>query len=77
MLGILYALALMFSWGSIGFISNKISRRPNQKTLGMTLGAILFSSVIWLIVKSAITLNLWIFRILGWDFMVCQAERSI
>ena len=41
MQGILFALIPMVAWGSIGFVSNKIGGKPDQQTLGMTLGALL------------------------------------
>lgn len=58
--GILYALVPMFAWGSIGFVSNKIGGKPSQQTFGMTLGALLFALVVWLIVRPEMTLQLWI-----------------
>ena len=46
MQGILYALIPMIAWGSIGFVSNKIGGKPDQQTLGMTIGALLFAFVV-------------------------------
>lgn len=63
--GILFALVPMFAWGSIGFVSNKIGGKPSQQTFGMTLGAFLFASLVWLIAKPEMSTNLWIFGILG------------
>ncbi|VHM07854.1 RhaT/GlcU family sugar-proton symporter [Streptococcus pyogenes] len=63
--GIFYALIPMFTWGSIGFVSNKIGGKPSQQTLGMTFGALLFSLAVWLIVRPEMTLQLWLFGILG------------
>ena len=51
MQGILYALIPMVAWGSIGFVSNKIGGKPDQQTLGMTIGALLFAFVVWLFVQ--------------------------
>ncbi|MFV5784395.1 GRP family sugar transporter, partial [Pediococcus acidilactici] len=51
MQGILYALIPMIAWGSIGFVSNKIGGKPDQQTLGMTIGALLFAFVVWLFVQ--------------------------
>lgn len=65
MQGILYALVPMFAWGSIGFVSNKIGGKPNQQTLGMTLGALLFAFVVWLFVRPEMSVSLWIFGIIG------------
>lgn len=58
--GIFYALIPMFTWGSIGFVSNKIGGKPSQQTLGMTFGALLFSLAVWLIVRPEMTLQLWL-----------------
>lgn len=65
MQGILYALVPMFAWGSIGFVSNKIGGKPNQQTLGMTLGALLFAFVVWLFVRPEMSVFLWVFGIIG------------
>ncbi|WP_300207498.1 GRP family sugar transporter [uncultured Streptococcus sp.] len=65
MQGILYALVPMFAWGSIGFVSNKIGGKPNQQTLGMTLGALLFALVVWLFVRPEMSVSLWVFGIIG------------
>lgn len=65
MQGILYALVPMFAWGSIGFVSNKIGGKPNQQTLGMTLGALLFAFVVWLFVRPEMSVSLWVFGIIG------------
>ncbi|MGT2887843.1 GRP family sugar transporter [Streptococcus didelphis] len=63
--GILYALVPMFAWGSIGFVSNKIGGKPSQQTFGMTLGALFFALLVWIIARPEMTVNLWIFGILG------------
>ncbi|HEL0442281.1 TPA: GRP family sugar transporter [Streptococcus equi subsp. zooepidemicus] len=63
--GILFALVPMFAWGSIGFVSNKIGGKPSQQTFGMTLGALLFALVVWLVVRPEMSMKLWIFGILG------------
>ncbi|MGT2896098.1 GRP family sugar transporter [Streptococcus entericus] len=65
MQGILYALVPMFAWGSLGLASNKIGGNANQQTFGVTLGALLFATVTYLIVKPTLTLDYWIFGILG------------
>lgn len=65
MQGILYALVPMFAWGSIGFVSNKIGGKPNQQTLGMTLGALLFAFVVCLFVRPEMSVSLWVFGIIG------------
>ncbi|MGT2802237.1 glucose uptake protein [Streptococcus henryi] len=65
MQGILYALVPMFAWGSIGFVSNKIGGKPNQQTFGMTLGALLFASIVWLVVRPEMNVLLWGVGIIG------------
>ncbi|MBF0786926.1 MULTISPECIES: GRP family sugar transporter [unclassified Streptococcus] len=65
MQGIIYALVPMVAWGSIGFVSNKIGGKPNQQTFGMTLGALLFALIIWMIVRPEMSLILWVFGIIG------------
>lgn len=65
MQGILYALVPMVAWGSIGFVSNKIGGKPNQQTFGMTLGALLFALVVWMIVRPEMSITLWIVGIIG------------
>ena len=64
-MGIIYALVPMFAWGSIGLVSNKIGGRANQQTFGMTIGALLFSLVVYILVKPELTTTLWLFGILG------------
>ncbi|MGM0125255.1 glucose uptake protein [Enterococcus sp. AZ194] len=52
---ILIALVPMFAWGSIGLVSGKIGGDANQQTLGMTIGAFLFSIVTLFILQPAVT----------------------
>ncbi|MET3643509.1 GRP family sugar transporter [Streptococcus gallinaceus] len=63
--GIILALIPMFAWGSIGFASNKIGGKPTQQTFGMTLGALAFAFVVWLVVRPEMTWQLWVFGIIG------------
>lgn len=65
MQGILYALIPMLAWGSIGFVSNKIGGKPNQQTFGMTLGALLFALIVWMIVRPEMSVSLWVVGIIG------------
>ena len=58
---ILIALIPMVAWGSIGLVSGKIGGDANQQTLGMTIGAFIFSLVVFFIVSPTITP--WIFLI--------------
>ncbi|WP_265455851.1 GRP family sugar transporter [Enterococcus sp. HY326] len=51
----LIALVPMVMWGSVGLVSGKIGGTANQQTLGMTLGALLFASVVFIIVRPVLT----------------------
>ncbi|MDO4635175.1 MAG: GRP family sugar transporter [Streptococcus sp.] len=63
--GILYAIVPMITWGSIGFVSNKIGGTPNQQTFGMTFGALFFAIGLFFIVQPPMTLTLWGVGIIG------------
>ncbi|MCU9533845.1 GRP family sugar transporter [Streptococcus sp. CSL10205-OR2] len=63
--GILFALVPMFAWGSIGFVSNKIGGTANQQTFGMTIGSLFFGIVVYLIAKPELSIQLWVFGIIG------------
>lgn len=63
--GILFALIPMISWGSIGFISNKIGGNPSQQTFGMTIGALFFAVCSWILIRPHLTTQLWIVGSLG------------
>ncbi|EOH60876.1 hypothetical protein I587_00420 [Enterococcus mundtii ATCC 882] len=52
---LLIALVPMVAWGSIGLVSGKIGGDANQQTLGMTIGAFLFSLVAFFSVNPTIT----------------------
>jgi glucose uptake protein len=58
---ILIALVPMLAWGSIGLVSGKIGGDANQQTLGMTIGAFIFSLVVFFVVAPTITP--WVFLI--------------
>ena len=47
-MSLLIALVPMIAWGGIGLVSGKIGGSANQQTLGMTIGALLFSIVVFL-----------------------------
>ncbi|EOL42436.1 GRP family sugar transporter [Enterococcus phoeniculicola] len=53
---ILIALVPMFAWGSIGLVSGKIGGDANQQTLGMTIGAFLFSIVTIFVLQPTVTI---------------------
>lgn len=65
MQGILYALVPMMAWGSLGLVSNKIGGTPNQQTFGVTIGGLLFATVVYLFVQPTLTWQLWVFGIIG------------
>lgn len=48
---LLIALVPMLAWGSIGLVSGKLGGDANQQTFGMTVGAMLFSIVAFLVVR--------------------------
>lgn len=48
---LLLALVPMFAWGSIGLVSGKLGGSANQQTMGMTVGALIFSTVTFLILQ--------------------------
>ncbi|KAF1295584.1 glucose transporter GlcU [Enterococcus sp. JM4C] len=52
---ILIALVPMVAWGSIGLVSGKIGGDANQQTLGMTMGAFLFSVVTVFVLQPAVS----------------------
>lgn len=60
-MSILIALIPMFAWGSIGLVSGKMKGDANQQTLGMTLGAFVFSVVVFFVTKP--TIDGWILLI--------------
>lgn len=62
---ILVALVPMFAWGSIGLVSGKIGGSANQQTLGMTIGALIFSIIVFFIVQPAISIQMSIVGILS------------
>ncbi|MGX7197478.1 GRP family sugar transporter [Enterococcus olivae] len=53
---ILIALIPMLAWGSIGLVSGKLGGDANQQTLGMTIGAFLFSLLVYIILQPGLTL---------------------
>lgn len=44
----------MFAWGSIGLVSGKLGGDANQQTLGMTIGAFLFSLIVFFVTMPTI-----------------------
>ncbi|MCF0233106.1 MAG: glucose transporter GlcU, partial [Enterococcus sp.] len=54
-MSLLIALVPMIAWGSIGLVSGKIGGSANQQTLGMTIGALLFSIVVFFVIQPTLT----------------------
>lgn len=52
---LLIALVPMLAWGSIGLVSGKMGGSAHQQTLGMTIGAFLFSLVVFLVKQPLLT----------------------
>lgn len=50
----LVALIPMFAWGSIGLVSGKLGGDANQQTLGMTIGAFVFSLIVFFVTMPTI-----------------------
>ncbi|MGC3071923.1 GRP family sugar transporter, partial [Enterococcus faecalis] len=49
------ALVPMIAWGCIGLVSGKIGGSANQLTLGMTIGALLFSNDVFFVIQPTLT----------------------
>ncbi|KRM33553.1 glucose uptake protein [Agrilactobacillus composti DSM 18527 = JCM 14202] len=64
-MNILVALIPAIAWGSIGLISGKLGGNPYQQTLGMTLGAFVFSVGLFLVVRPYIDLKILIVGLLS------------
>ncbi|MEI5994718.1 GRP family sugar transporter [Candidatus Enterococcus mansonii] len=64
-MNILVALIPMIAWGSIGLVSGKIGGSANQQTLGMTVGALVFSIVVFLVVQPVISIQMMIVGVLS------------
>lgn len=65
MQGILYAIVPMLAWGSLGLVSNKIGGTANQQTFGVTIGGLLFATIVYLIIQPTLTWQLWVFGMIG------------
>ena len=62
---IIVALIPMFAWGSIALVSGKMGGSANQQTLGMTIGALFFSVIVFLIVQPMINSQMIVIGILS------------
>ncbi|MDR0299172.1 MAG: GRP family sugar transporter [Streptococcaceae bacterium] len=65
MLGILYSLVPMVLWGSIGFAANKLGGDAKQQTMGMTMGAFVFSLVAFILIRPQMNIEVFIFGFIG------------
>lgn len=63
--GVLYALVPMVTWGSLGLVSNKIGGDANQQTFGLTLGALVFATGLYLINQPVLDWQLLVFGVIG------------
>lgn len=66
MQGVLFALVPLFAWGSIGLVANKLGGDANQQTLGMTLGAFVFSLIVSLFRMPTLTWQIFFNWIYWW-----------
>lgn len=64
-MSLIIALIPMLAWGSIGLVSGKIGGSANQQTLGMTIGALVFSAFIFLFLQPVITFQIIIIGMLS------------
>ncbi len=56
-MNILLALVPAIMWGSIGLVSGRLGGSASQQTLGMTMGAVIFSLVTLVIYQPTLTLR--------------------
>lgn len=76
-MSLLIALVPMIAWGSIGLVSGKIGGSANQQTLGMTIGALLFSIVVFFCHPAYVDdshINCWIYI---WFILEFGTESTI
>lgn len=74
---IVVALIPMFAWGSIGLVSGKIGGSANQQTLGMTIGALIFSIVVFFVVQPVITIQMIVIGILSGLFWSVGQKSAV
>lgn len=67
-MNILIALIPALAWGSIGLISGKLGGNAYQQTVGMTMGALLFSVGMFLVVRPVIDVKIIIVGLLSGIF---------
>lgn len=67
-MNILIALIPAIAWGSIGLISGKLGGNAYQQTVGMTIGAVVFSIGMYLFVQPVIDLKIIIVGLLSGIF---------
>lgn len=59
-MNILLALVPAIMWGSIGLVSGRLGGSASQQTLGMTMGAVIFSLVTLVIYQPTLNGKIWI-----------------
>lgn len=65
---LLIALVPMVAWGSIALVSGKMGGLANQQTLGMTIGALLFSLVVFFVMQPTMSTAVIVFGFLSGIF---------
>ncbi|BDZ31453.1 GRP family sugar transporter [Lactiplantibacillus sp. WILCCON 0030] len=75
-MGILIALIPAIAWGSIGLISGHMGGSARQQTLGMTMGALVFGLILWIVKQPSLTTAVWVTGIIsGLFWSVGQGQQ--
>ena len=75
-MGILIALIPAIAWGSIGLISGHMGGSARQQTLGMTMGALGFGLILWIVKQPSLTTAVWVTGIIsGLFWSVGQGQQ--
>jgi len=75
-MGILIALIPAVAWGSIGLISGHMGGSARQQTLGMTMGALVFGLILWIVKQPSLTTAVWVTGIIsGLFWSVGQGQQ--
>ncbi|ANZ99405.1 glucose transporter GlcU [Carnobacterium divergens] len=73
---ILIAMIPAIAWGSIGLVSNKVGGTAYNQTLGMTIGAFIFSIGIYFVYQPAIDMKVMIAGVLSGLFWVLGQQQQ-
>lgn len=73
---IIIALIPAIAWGSIGLVSNKVGGTAYNQTLGMTIGAFIFSIGIYLFYQPVIDMKIMITGLLSGLFWVLGQQQQ-